>query len=421
MNGGDYMKLEKGPMRQFYKDEIIYNFWPFWQKAVDTEYGGVFTCFSNEGSELVSTDKYTWSQGRFLWLCSELYEFAPKNDMEIDANQLKLFAQQTYGFLIKHTLLPNQHVLYAVRQNGERIEAQQDISVFADAFFILGVNKYALIFQDVDAFDQALAVYRSIMERVSGGSFKTEPYPIPEGFTSHSINMILMNVAQELAETAIAFANPISYELAEDCRKFSAFILDNLIEDDGRIVELLPENRNNINSLIARHVNPGHTLESIWFQIHNLPYLDGSDEATLFDQWSKAALFALEVGWDHDYGGLLRFVDKTGGVPKGCLMESPYEHLIIDTWDTKLWWPHSEALYTTLLLYEKTNHPVFMKWYEKLSRYIFETFPNPNNEVREWIQIRERQGKPLNKVVALPVKDPFHIIRNFILILKLLR
>lgn len=40
--------------------------------------------------------------------------------------------------------------------------------------------------------------------------------------------------------------------------------------------------------------------------------------------------------------------------------------------------------------------------------------------MREWVQIRTRSGQPEEKVVALPVKDPYHIIRNLILILELL-
>lgn len=52
--------------------------------------------------------------------------------------------------------------------------------------------------------------------------------------------------------------------------------------------------------------------------------------------------------------------------------------------------------------------------------YTFDTFPNPDTEVGEWIQIRDRQGRPQNKVVALPVKDPFHVMRALILIVDLL-
>ena len=47
-------------------------------------------------------------------------------------------------------------------------------------------------------------------------------------------------------------------------------------------------------------------------------------------------------------------------------------------------------------------------------------FAEDDPEIREWVQIRKRDGSPQDKVVALPVKDPFHITRNLILILELL-
>ena len=59
-------------------------------------------------------------------------------------------------------------------------------------------------------------------------------------------------------------------------------------------------------------------------------------------------------------------------------------------------------------------------WYPKIKEYTFRTFPNRENERGEWIQIRSRNGEPENRIVALPVKDPFHIMRNLILIIELL-
>jgi N-acylglucosamine 2-epimerase len=59
--------------------------------------------------------------------------------------------------------------------------------------------------------------------------------------------------------------------------------------------------------------------------------------------------------------------------------------------------------------------------YQKVHDYSFATFPNPDSAIGEWIQIRDRYGRPRDKVVALPVKDPFHIIRNFLLIIELLQ
>ena len=62
----------------------------------------------------------------------------------------------------------------------------------------------------------------------------------------------------------------------------------------------------------------------------------------------------------------------------------------------------------------------FLEMFLKVFDYTYKTFPNPDRNIREWIQIRTREGAPQEKVVALPVKDPYHIIRNVILIIELL-
>ena len=49
--------------------------------------------------------------------------------------------------------------------------------------------------------------------------------------------------------------------------------------------------------------------------------------------------------------------------------------------------------------------------------YTFATFPDGPG--LEWTQIRSRNGKPLDEVVALPVKDPFHIARALLLLVEL--
>lgn len=47
-------------------------------------------------------------------------------------------------------------------------------------------------------------------------------------------------------------------------------------------------------------------------------------------------------------------------------------------------------------------------------------FPNTDKGIGEWIQIRDRFGQPEEKLVALPVKDPYHILRNMLLLTELL-
>ncbi|HCG36575.1 MAG TPA: hypothetical protein DER23_09570, partial [Clostridiales bacterium] len=79
-----------------------------------------------------------------------------------------------------------------------------------------------------------------------------------------------------------------------------------------------------------------------------------------------------------------------------------------------------EALHITLLCFVRSGDDSFLTWHDQVFEYTFSIFPNPDREVREWIQIRDRKGKPQNKVVALPVKDPYHIVRNIIFIIELL-
>lgn len=83
----------------------------------------------------------------------------------------------------------------------------------------------------------------------------------------------------------------------------------------------------------------------------------------------------------------------------------------------KLWWSHSESLYVCRLAYQVTRDPAFIAWYDKLHAYTFRVFPAQSGLER--IQIRTRLGTPVSKVVALPVKDPYHILRNVMMMIEL--
>ncbi|WP_163570143.1 AGE family epimerase/isomerase [Fodinicola feengrottensis] len=124
-------------------------------------------------------------------------------------------------------------------------------------------------------------------------------------------------------------------------------------------------------------------------------------------------------GWGGDEidGGLFRFVDRDGGPPTGDRMGVAYEDLVDRTWSTKLWWPHAESLYATALLVDRYASDELLAWHDRIRDYTYATFPAPQG--REWIQVRDRRGAPLNQVVGLPVKDPFHVPRALLLTARL--
>lgn len=229
--------------------------------------------------------------------------------------------------------------------------------------------------------------------------------------------MILLNVAQELADVSEILKHSAFEELQQDCIAYMKDIMENFYQPDHMIVELFTEDPFKKDTLLFRHRNPGHAIESMWFVMetaHKTGYSDYIQKAEM------AVEKAVEIGWDGDFGGLYRFVDSESEKPKGKKIHSPYEKMITETWDMKLWWPHSEALYATLLAFTLTGNGKMLDLHKKIQNYVFNIFPNPEKKTGEWIQIRDREGNPQDQVVALPVKDPFHILRSLLRIRDLL-
>lgn len=78
----------------------------------------------------------------------------------------------------------------------------------------------------------------------------------------------------------------------------------------------------------------------------------------------------------------------------------------------------TEALYATLLGWEQRRQPEFFCWYEKLWQLCLDHYADWENG--EWRQKLDRSLSPVNDVIALPVKDPFHLPRSLILQIELL-
>lgn len=407
---------------EFYKEHAKQVLLPFWMdRALDERNGGVYTCFNNAGDELISRDKYTWSQGRFVWILSRLSSLQSENVLSGGLENCLQHARKTVEFLRDHAVLENGNCAFLLSESGEKKESVSgegfDTSFYADCFVILGFAEYARVAREDEILDLALRLYDSVVNRLERGDIRTEPYPIPEGYSSHSIPMIMLNTSQELRRALDSFAHQRATELRERSRSYAAEIMGSFRLEDGTIVEMLPEDGSTPDTVIYRHINPGHALESMWFVISEAVEQDWHGSV---DDAAAVIKKALELGWDEEHGGLLRFVDRSGGKPAGAQMSEPYERLILKTWDMKLWWPHSEALYAILLASEHAEDRTLLPLYERIHEYTFSTFPNPDSTVGEWIQIRDRQGRAVEQQVALPVKDPFHILRSVLLIIEML-
>lgn len=412
--------METAELLSFYRRHAEEDLLPFWMRALDLARGGVYTCFDNAGKLLVGTDKYTWSQGRMIWLLAQAASMMRRGLLAGDEALCLEQARRTVAFLREHAFLDNGNCAYLLTEDGRLKEALpglgHDISFFADCFVALGFARYAQVAEDADVLEAALGLYRRIVARLAAGDGRSEPYPVPAGYEAHATPMILLCVSDELAEALETHGHPAAGEVRADAVSYMDDIMDRF-RDGAMVREMLPADPGDADTLLSRHLTPGHALESMWF-VMRAALRAGRRER--IGQAADVIARMFRLGWDDEAGGLFRYIDRDGGEPRGRLIGGRYEDLVRETWDMKLWWPHSEALYALLLAWRLTGRDEFRGMYGQAHEYVFRTFPNPDKTVGEWIQIRDRQGRPVEKTVALPVKDPFHILRNVLLIIELL-
>lgn len=410
----------------FYENELTNNILPFWlENCEDKENGGYFNCFTNDGSELVSRDKYTWSQGRFLWLFSRLAMMERPFTKSQRARFLEL-ARSGKEFLVKHCFLEGtpRRCVFLMDEKGTPKYAEGfdvlDMSIYADGFVLAGLCRYALAAGDRESWDLAKPLYESIMERYETFNYRTLPYPISPEYEMHGFYMSRVLHSCDITVAAQVF-DPEYAKISRDRLKHSVdLLLEMFVDDQDVLREVVFRGGGRVPGIFGNHCNPGHICEEMWFIQHAAELL-GSSSYT--QRCGRILKKALSLGWDSKCGGLLHFCSSEGGEPVAGTedpeQETVYQQLMAG-WGDKLWWVHSEALYATLLFGERTDDQELRQWYDRIFEYTFRVFPNPDREVREWVQIMDRQGNPQNKVVALPVKDPFHITRNLIYILQFL-
>jgi len=419
-------------LAEFYREHLEEVILPFWlDTTLDEERGGLFNCVDNVTGKRVSDDKFVWSQARWAWTAAHAARMADRGLLDVDADRLRRHARLTADFLLEHAFLEGGedgrgNVAYLLSAEGHKREflpgKGHDISFFADCFVALALTGVARATGESGYLEEALGVYRSVRRRLASGAVRSEPYPLPAGARAHAWPMIMLNVAQELERALRAAGDPRAGSLAVDALADMDSVLDDFVRPDHLVTEVVVPGDES--SLLARHITPGHAIESMWFVMEQA-ITHGRTDAVAKARAVIAASY--RAGWDSVHGGLFRYVvpapsgaaGPNGRRPEGT-PDGPFESLIVDTWDGKIWWPHSETLYATLLATAATGDGSMRSLHDRMFAYTFATFPNPDRGVGEWIHIRDRRGEPLPRVMGLPVKDPYHVTRNLLLLVELL-
>jgi N-acylglucosamine 2-epimerase len=173
--------------------------------------------------------------------------------------------------------------------------------------------------------------------------------------------------------------------------------------DSGLVLENVAPDGSFVDSFEGRLLNPGHTLEAMWF-IMDLAKRIGDEDLIL--QARDVMLRTLEKGWDTEYGGILYFLDIKG---------HPTQQL---EWDQKLWWVHVEALVAMAKAWKYTGDERCAEWFRSLHDYTWKHFRDP--EYPEWFGYLNRRGEVLLPLKGGKWKGCFHIPRSLYQIWKTL-
>lgn len=380
-------------LRSFLQDHLLETIVPFWKKnAVDPD-GGLNTCLRDDGS-VISREKWLWSQWRAVWVFSRLY-----NQVEQRPEWLEL-ALHVYRFAARHGW-DNSEGGWRLLVDPTGAPLRGCESIYVDAFATYGLVELGRATDDAEV--------KALARRTADGALRRLqqphetiphfPYPVPAGARVHGLPMMFSLVLWELGE----YLDDGFYRDAAN--RFSDEIFTRFWRPDlDLIVERVGVNALPLPPPLGTAVVPGHVIEDMWFQIHIARDQGRRDRV---EEAARLIRRHAEVGWDREYGGFFLAVDALGNREVGWNFA-----------DSKLWWPHTEALYAFLLAYEETRERWCLDWYNRTHDYSFRTFPH--SEYGEWTQKMTREGAPFTETVALPVKDPFHLPRSLLLCLEVL-
>ncbi len=375
--------------RQLYRKTLLDEVIPFWLRhGIDRQYGGLGNLLDDAGNVL-STDKYLWSQGRGLWTFSSLYTRVEPRREWLDV------ADHIFKYLCSHGRDEQGRWMFRLDKDGNVID--RDISIYVDGFVLAGMTAYYAATKNPEALRLATEAYQNTLSRVrSPGSYRVAPYDLPAGMKTHGVNMIFSLFYSDLGE--VLSRPDISQNGLEMAREV---LRDFYVRGKDAILEFITLDGRFVDTPQGRACVPGHALESLWFLIS---IFERAGDLDAIQTCCRLIKRHLELGWDKEYGGLILAIDIDGKTP--VYWQHPMH---------KPWWVQVEALVATAYAHVHTGEPWCMDWHRKIQEFAFAHYPVPTGEWTQWV---DRTGQRMGNAV-LPVKDPFHLPRGVMQLMEI--
>ena len=372
----------------------------FWLKnGMDPEHGGIYTCLTREG-KVFSTDKSVWMQGRCGWIFAHMCRLYGTRPEWLEASRSCL------DFMEDHCInrSAGNRMYFTVTADGKPLRQRR--YCFSEEFYAIANAEYYGITGDRKCLERARRAYQLVYDLNHGAPDPTGlgPKTIPETRKGRALAdpMIFLNMTSVLRRVDPEQAALYDQYSAQCVHDIFAYHHKPDLHCTLESVGMNGEFQSDISA--GRVVNPGHDIECSWFLMEEANRIGSRD---LHRKAEDVFRFAINAGWDQEYGGLLYFIDCMGLPPEA------YEH------DMKLWWPHNEILIASLMAYRDTRDETYLDWFYKTIAYCRDHFADP--AYGEWYGYLRRDGKPtLPACKGSTFKGPFRVPRSLSMADKLI-
>lgn len=367
-----------------FRQHALQDVLPHWHRhALDKEFGGYIPQLDRrwritdpERKSLVVTARliYNFSQGRLLG--------GP--DWCADA------ARHGLDFLLK-AFWDNTHegCYWGVNRRGEPTEAAK--ATYGHAFVILALSEFNRAFGDAQALEMAERTFGILEKRVYDAEQGGYRERLRRDWTRPD-QMRTQNSQMHLVEALLAL-----YEVSRDDRYISRAVeLCHLMNDrlfdheHGCLPEFFHDDWRDFPEHRGDPIEPGHQMEWAWLLLRVYAY---RPERLFLERARQMASFAMEHGWDEQFGGYYSALDRTGNVKDAA----------------KSFWPQCEGVMAPLLLWGHTKEEKHWAAFEQSACYCFDHFVD--REHGGWFAELTRDNRPTSVNKGSAWKADYHVVQ----------
>jgi mannobiose 2-epimerase len=374
-----------------FQDVLQQNILKFWvDHAIDRQYGGMIGWLDRKGNPIEPGTKSLVQQFRIVWTFSAAY---------------RMFTDPAYKEVATHTLKFMREKMWDAEQGGFYWLVDRDGNLrdgkkhlYGQSFAIYGLAEYARAFDDSQAREEALRLFRLIDRKAhdseNGGyreGFNREWLFLSADDTLGARGRKSMNAHIHLLESLTTLYKATGdAQVRARVKELLRICAEKIVDSDQGFARLYFTDDWKPSGPDTSSY--GHDIELSWLMAESAEALDEPIPENVLRASRALVEHTLRAGFDHQHGGVYD-EGPAVGLPESKRM---------------IWWVQAEALVGLLNAYQLFQDPEYLTAFNLQAQYTLEHFVD--YEYGEWYNTIEPDGN-ISGEKASEWKAPYHAAR----------